>query len=435
MRIKSFAYSLAVVVFCMTPKLVNAAGPGDFSLKNGDTVVMYGDSITEQTLYTQWVELYTVTRFPQRRITFYGAGVGGDKVTGGGGGKVDDRLARDVFSHSPTAVTVMLGMNDGNDAPNSDVTEAVYTKGYVHILESIRAHAPEARITVIGPSPKDDVTRSVQFPGGYNLVLKHYADLDQELARKYEATFVNMNPPLVALLEKAEAADPLMAELILPDRTHPDVVGHWVMAETLLKGWNAPALVSSVTIDARALKAEDTKNASVDGVERDQETLSWTETEGSLPLPLYEYIEPIALLMQLTDFKQQMNQEPLRLTGLRAGQYNLAIDGHSMGSFSADELAVGINLADLSTPMKTQARQVGWIVRDRDQAQQIHMRMLMDLAHVNRMHMATGNADTEAQEGKPDVFDTFENSMEDLAYKMAVPKPHKFQLSRVVAQP
>ena len=35
-----------------------------FSLKSGDTVVFYGDSITEQNLYNQWVELYTVTRFP-----------------------------------------------------------------------------------------------------------------------------------------------------------------------------------------------------------------------------------------------------------------------------------------------------------------------------------------------------------------------------------
>jgi hypothetical protein len=28
-----------------------------FRLKNGDTVVFYGDSITAQSLYTQWVEL------------------------------------------------------------------------------------------------------------------------------------------------------------------------------------------------------------------------------------------------------------------------------------------------------------------------------------------------------------------------------------------
>src|SRR6202043_3505899 len=45
--------------------VVTAPGSGaGFYLKGGDTVVFYGDSITEQNLYNQYVELYTATRFP-----------------------------------------------------------------------------------------------------------------------------------------------------------------------------------------------------------------------------------------------------------------------------------------------------------------------------------------------------------------------------------
>ena len=77
----------------------NARG---FYLHDGDTVVFYGDSITEQNYYNQWVELYTATRFPWMRVCFYGAGVGGDRVSGGGGGPIDQRLQRDVFSEKPT---------------------------------------------------------------------------------------------------------------------------------------------------------------------------------------------------------------------------------------------------------------------------------------------------------------------------------------------
>lgn len=36
--------------------------PAAFALKQGDTVVMYGYSITAQNLYTQYVELSTATR-------------------------------------------------------------------------------------------------------------------------------------------------------------------------------------------------------------------------------------------------------------------------------------------------------------------------------------------------------------------------------------
>ena len=110
----------------------NARG---FYLHNGDTVVFYGDSITEQNYYNQWVELYTATRFPWMRVHFYGAGVGGDRVTGGGGGPIDQRLERDVFAEKPTVVSVMLGMNDGelsrDDGRDSSQT---YVTGYEHLL-------------------------------------------------------------------------------------------------------------------------------------------------------------------------------------------------------------------------------------------------------------------------------------------------------------
>src|SRR5208282_1246035 len=150
-----------------------------FSLKSGDTVVFYGDSITEQNLYNQYVELYTATRFPNLRIHFYGEGVGGDRVTGGGAGPVDERLARDVFPHKPAVVTVMLGMNDGSYQPTTDEIQNAYLKGYEHLLDSIREHAPGVRITLLGPSPFDDVTRPAWFPGGYNSVMRHFADLDR----------------------------------------------------------------------------------------------------------------------------------------------------------------------------------------------------------------------------------------------------------------
>jgi hypothetical protein len=38
----------------------------DFELKDGDRVVFYGDSITEQRLYTTYVEQYVLTRYPDR---------------------------------------------------------------------------------------------------------------------------------------------------------------------------------------------------------------------------------------------------------------------------------------------------------------------------------------------------------------------------------
>ena len=399
------------------------AGVQGFYLKNNDTVVFYGDSITEQNYYNQFVELYTVTRFPAMRVHFYGAGVGGDRVTGGNGGPIDERLARDVFPLKPTVVTVMLGMNDGSYQATTEEIQATYTKGYEHLLESIQEHDPGARITLLGPSPFDDVTRPTWFAGGYNGVMEHFADLDQGLAQKFGGTFIDLNPPVVAAIGKAQELDPQVAKLLLPDRVHPDPLAHWVMAEALLKGWNAPALVSSVTIDGRQGKLVDAQSATVEEVERGADGLHWTETESALPLAFIRDNETQALLLSLTDIEQALNLEPLRVTGLDSGQYKLTIDGSTVGTFAAEELSRGINLADLSTPMRRQSQEVGWLVRDRDEARYIHLRM------------AIRKFDAGAQPGKPDVMDAFENSLEDAIYEAAAPKPHVYAVSAVAAQP
>ncbi|HLY43319.1 MAG TPA: GDSL-type esterase/lipase family protein [Terracidiphilus sp.] len=390
---------------------------GSFYLHDGDTVVFYGDSITEQNFYNEWVELYTVTRFPWMRVRFFDAGVGGDRVSGGGGGPIDQRLERDVYSEIPTVVTVMLGMNDGEYGPTTDQIQSAYVNGYEHILDSIHQHLPGARITLLGPSPYDDVTAPPKFPGGYNVVMQHFADLDLGLAKKYSATFINLNSPVVSALEKAQLLDPRLAKLLLPDRVHPDPLAHWVMAEALLKGWNAPELVSAVTMDSAKGAATDTRNASIDQVVRTQDGLRWTEFENALPLPLTRSNAVTDELMSLTDIGQALNQEPLRVTGLAPGSYTLSIDGDVIGTFSAADLNAGINLADYPTPMLHQAQRVSWLVRDRAEADYVHLRMRILNAE------------------NPDAVQLFEDSLVDSIRKTAAPVSHVFTLNQAFAQP
>src|SRR5262249_36886356 len=122
-------FALALCCALLLPAAVPAAeqSGGGYALKDGDRVVFYGDSITDQRLYTVFVESYTVTRFPVRDVTFVHSGWGGDRVTGGGGGPIDLRLERDVIAYKPTVVTVMLGMNDASYHPFDDKVFETYT--------------------------------------------------------------------------------------------------------------------------------------------------------------------------------------------------------------------------------------------------------------------------------------------------------------------
>src|SRR5690349_21796892 len=127
-----------------------------FALRDGDRVVFYGDSITDQRLYTTFTETYVVTRFPKLDASFVHSGWGGDRVTGGGGGPIDVRLRRDVYAYKPTVMTIMLGMNDASYRPFDQNIFNTYANGYQKIISDVKKEIPGIRITVIQPSPFDD---------------------------------------------------------------------------------------------------------------------------------------------------------------------------------------------------------------------------------------------------------------------------------------
>jgi len=222
----------------------------DFALREGDRVVFFGDSITDQRLYTTFAETYVVTRFPKLNVTFIHSGWGGDRVTGGGGGPIDRRLQRDVLPYKPTVVTIMLGMNDGGYKPFDQKLFDTYTSGYEQIVQQLKRDLPGLRLTLIQPSPYDDVTRTPTFEGGYNAVLMRYSEFIKELASKQSAGLADLNTPVVAALKNANGSDATVAQRIIPDRVHPGAGGHLVMAAALLRAWHAPALVSAVELDA-----------------------------------------------------------------------------------------------------------------------------------------------------------------------------------------
>ncbi|MDA1273903.1 MAG: ThuA domain-containing protein [Verrucomicrobia bacterium] len=334
-----------------------AASNRDFKLKDGDNVVFYGDSITDQRLYTTFAETFVATRFPNLKIDFTHSGWGGDRVTGGGGGRIDTRLERDVFAYKPNVMTIMLGMNDASYRPFDDSIFTTYRDGYRHIVDSVKRELPGVRLTLIQPSPFDDVCQEPRFEGGYNNVLLRYADFVGDLAKSEGANLADLNRPVVAVLEKARSIDPELAKKIIPDRVHPGPAGHLIMAEQLLKSWNAPALVSSVEIDATERRLAGSKSAAVSRLSFGN-AITWTQLDDALPYPVERTDPVMALTLKSSDFDETLNQQPLKITGLKAGGYSLRTDGAEIGVFDAQTLAAGINLATLDTPMVKQAHEV-----------------------------------------------------------------------------
>ncbi len=418
MRLTSSALS-ALLLFTLP-----AFGADSFYLKSGDRVVFYGDSITDQRLYTVITETYVATRFPNLDVTFVHSGWGGDKVSGGGGGPVDLRLTRDVLAYKPTVVTIMLGMNDGLYRAETEATDRTFFDGYRHIVDTLKSSASGLRLTAIQPSPYDDVTRDPLFPGGYNEVLLSFSKWIANYASEAGLHVADLNTPVVAMLRRANEFDPAVAQTIIKDRVHPGFSGHMIMAESLLKSWNARPVVSSVVIDAGPKpKLGNTEHASVSDLSN-ANGLSWNETDDALPLPLAEWqqntnLGPISLVLRSSDFARALDDEKLTVSGLKSGVYSLKIDGISVGAFNSDELAQGVNLALLDTPMAKQAKEVYDLTVARCDVHNARWRtMQVPLAPYNLS--VTPQAMQSADE--------LDQAIRQKRQEAAQPKPHKYEL-------
>ena len=329
-------------------------GDSGFKLKPGDRVLFYGDSITEQHLYTNYVETYVVTRFPNLNVRFRNTGVGGDRVTGGWAGPIDVRMTRDFLAYKPTVATIMLGMNDGSYRPFDQGIFDTYTKGYAGIVDEIKQKLPGCRVIPILPSPYDDVAHKPNWDPGYNDVMIRFGQYLKDLAAKDGLQTIDLNSAVVAGLKRAVEIDPKLAAKLMPDRVHPTPQCQYLMAAPILEAWGAPATVTDVSVDMasrKVTKAVFSKVALTDG-------MSWTQLDERLPFPIPMDDPLVALVMQSSDFLQRLDSEMLAVTGLTGSRYALKIDGKTVGDFSASELAAGVNLAVLKTPMADQAAKV-----------------------------------------------------------------------------
>ena len=421
MRIKvGILFGFLAATFC-------AFSASDFSLKNGDRVVFYGDSITDQRLYTVIAETYVATRYPDLDVSFVHSGWGGDRVSGGGGGPIDLRLQRDVIAYKPTVMTIMLGMNDGLYRAESEPTDKTFFDGYRHIVSSVQTAVPGIRITAIKPSPYDDVTREPNFPGGYNEVMISFGKWIENYGKEASLNVADLNTAVVEMLRKANDLDPVHAKEIIPDRVHPSFSGHLIMAEQLLKSWNARPLVAAVTIDAsgRAPKVETSDHAAIADLSNQNE-LQWTETDDALPLPFHAWEEgrgsTLALVVKSSNVADDLNNEPLRVTGLKNGVYNLKIDGVSAGTFNNDELSRGINLALLDTPMTKQAQEVYDLTVSHCDVHNDRWR------HVQ---VPLAKYDLIQTQAATQTADALEAAILSKRHEAAKPVPHKFELSPI----
>lgn len=312
----------------------SSAQAEEFFFKDGDFVVMIGDSITEQHLYSDYVEIWTTTRFPQWKLTFRNVGIGGD-TSGGGNG----RFARDVAAWSPTAMTVDFGMNDGRYRPFEEGTFKPYMDGLQGMAN--QAKAANIRAAWVTPQPLDTGDQGPTALTGYNQTLEKFSEGVATIAKANNGLFVDQFHPYLAVLDKARSKGPNYQRITAGDAVHPGEPGQALMAASILKGLNFPALVSAVALDAGGGKVVEAKNCTVDNVAKTNGGLSFSRLDAALP-----YFPPKAHgILASAPILEELNHYGLKVAGLATGKYEIRVGDTKVAEATAEELAAGVNLA------------------------------------------------------------------------------------------
>jgi lysophospholipase L1-like esterase len=334
-------------------------------LKDGDTLVFLGDSITHQCLYTQYIEDYFYTRYPKLRLRFHNSGVGGDRAA--------DALRRfdeDVAAFKPKYVTILLGMNDGTYRDFDKATFDTYEADMGKVLDRIAAlgatavpmtptmhDARAARVSKRGPQEPRDTY--------YNGVLALYGAWLREQAHQRGLGFVDMYSPLNNLTMQERKTKPGFT--LIQDAIHPDAPGQVVMACSILSDMIPRSMVSTITgsVDAKGKRIVTGTNGKVSDV---QETagggVSFTFAANALPWVLPA---DAAEGFKLTKAGHRYSNERFTVLQLKPGKYELKIDGQSVGAFTDAQLARGVELQEnTKTPQYQQALAVAALNQEKN---------------------------------------------------------------------
>lgn len=335
--------------------------------KSGDRVVLAGNSITEAGLYGTNIWLYYMTHFPDRKIQVLNGGVGGDVAE-----QIYKRLDGDILAKKPTVLAVTFGMNDSKyfeyNSPNPDVNGFVKTShdSYLKIEKKLQELKGVKKI-IMASSPYDE---NVQLPNnnafkGKWKTMEKIIEFQKKSAVDNHWGYVDFFYPMTEINLREQKKNPAYTACG-NDRIHPSSAGHLIMAYIFLKSQGLTnSYIADVNVDYNKGKVIRSVNAKSNNIVKNKNGIRFDYLANSLPFPIdtlprvWMNPEVQSEALKIIPFNQELNNERLVVGGLPAGKYSLKIDHVQIASFSAEELAAGVNLAVLkNTPQYQQSLQV-----------------------------------------------------------------------------
>lgn len=337
---------------------INSPSKSKFLIQNGDSVIFWGDSITDNSLWCRSIENYVRCRYPAYKVDFFNLGWAGNTSQNG---KV--RILRDLPPHNPTLIFIKLGMNDGKYIAFDQAICDTYIDGLKEMLTFIRK-TTRARVIFISPTPYE--TGVATDPAGlerskcYPQTLRRFSKVLAGFAKKEKSGFIDLNQLYQTEMERQKALDPKLK--LSNDGVHPGADGNALIAALLLQAMNADGQIMELWIDLKKQKVLEAVNQKVGKLKLTEKGVSLTRQPLAFP---FQFSGSEGVGIKLDDWNARLNRNVLRVDGVRAPYVLLAVNNRVLASFTREQIQKGVNLAKLGLQEESIGLFIGKIVEEK----------------------------------------------------------------------
>ncbi len=408
---------LGLSVFLLVVGITTSSVVGEYALRDGDTVVFLGDSITAARTYGKIVENYTLLRYPTRKVRFINSGWGGDTAAGG-----LKRLERDVFAHGATVLIVAYGINDiGWGTKADDEHKTLYLDAVREIVAQCRSRNVRVFLCSAAVTAADPDRSETDY-------LQRMCDEGMALARSLGAESIDVQRTMRRIQKRIVEANAHRKEkdppdsLHVADGVHLNDLGQLAMAFAILKGLEAPAEVSAATLDASALSSIETQGCRISNVTGADGRLEFDRLDDGLPINFGIFG---ALQFRFIPIPDELNRYMITVRNLAQGRYAIEVDGRGLGTFPSEQLARGLNIASATSnawepggPWDAQAGLLKQVTDARSE--------LMQADRMTRQYLPDSN---HRKESEPQ-FRAIDTDLQSLQRTLARPSTYHFVVRR-----
>ncbi|MBL9157311.1 MAG: SGNH/GDSL hydrolase family protein [Verrucomicrobiales bacterium] len=298
-------------------------------------VAVIGDSITEQKLYSKFIECYLLACTGREDLIVFQFGWSGERADG-----FANRLANDLAVFHPTVATTCYGMNDGSYQPYNDGIGGAYEKNMTRVIEGLKA-AGISTIAVGSPGGVDPDFFTRLDGKVYNETLAKLRDIAKGLAEKNGLPFANVYDTMMSALPKSKEANGKEYAPFGGDGFHPAPAGQLLMAQAFLKALGMDGAIGTITVDAKGATASEGHRviSSADGT-IELESSRWPFCFDADP----KNPGSTRSILPFTNFNEELNRLTLVVKDLSKAKAKVTW-GTQSKEFTKEQLEAGINLA------------------------------------------------------------------------------------------